>query len=102
MPVASANYPPVTMAARLPAPRRRRQLLDVAVEVFGTSSYHLASMGDIAEAGGGTSRATVASLDDTAEAGGVPKPVLYQHFASKRELYLELLADVGNQLMEAV
>lgn len=72
------------MAARLPAPRRRRQLLEVALEVFGESGYHLASM------------------DDVAEAAGVTKPVLYQHFGSKRELYLELLRDVGQQLMDAV
>jgi len=50
------------MAARLPAPRRRRQLLDVALAVFGESGYHDASM------------------DSVAEAAGVTKPVLYQHF----------------------
>jgi AcrR family transcriptional regulator len=72
------------MAARLPAPRRRRQLLDVALEVFGELGYHQASM------------------DAVAEAAGVTKPVLYQHFGSKRELYLELLGDVGNQLLDTV
>ena len=72
------------MASRLPAPRRRRQLLDVAVAVFGESGYHLASM------------------DAVAEAAGVTKPVLYQHFHSKRDLYLELLRDVGTSLMEEV
>jgi AcrR family transcriptional regulator len=72
------------MAVRLPAQRRRRQLLDVALDVFARGGYHEASM------------------DDVAEAAGVTKPVLYQHFASKRELYLELLQDVGTQLMDAV
>jgi AcrR family transcriptional regulator len=72
------------MAARLPAPHRRRQLLAVALEVFGESGYHAASM------------------DAVAEAAGVTKPVLYQHFASKRDLYLQVLGDVGEQLMEAV
>jgi len=72
------------MATRLPAPRRRRQLLDVATDVFGESGYHQASM------------------DAVAEAAGVTKPVLYQHFASKRELYLELLDDVGTRLIDAV
>jgi AcrR family transcriptional regulator len=72
------------MAARLPAVRRRRQLLDVALEVFGESGYHQASM------------------DAVAEAAGVTKPVLYQHFASKRDLYLELLEDVGSQMIDAV
>ena len=73
-----------TMAARLPAVRRRRQLLDVALEVFGESGYHQASM------------------DAVAEAAGVTKPVLYQHFESKRDLYLELLEDVGSQMIDAV
>jgi AcrR family transcriptional regulator len=72
------------MVARLPAPRRRRQLLDVALAVFGELGYHQASM------------------DAVAEAAGVTKPVLYQHFASKRDLYLELLCDVGSQLVEVV
>ncbi len=72
------------MAARLPAARRRRQLLDVALRLFGDLGYHQTSM------------------DAVAEAAGVTKPVLYQHFGSKRELYLELLHDVGDQLMGAV
>ncbi len=72
------------MAARLPAPRRRRQILDTALDVFGELGYHQASM------------------DTVAEAAGVTKPVLYQHFDSKRSLYLELLSDVGAQLVEAV
>ena len=32
-------------------------------------------------------------MDDIAEAAGVTKPVLYQHFPSKRALYRELLDD---------
>jgi AcrR family transcriptional regulator len=59
-------------------------LLEVALGVFANRGYHQASM------------------DDVAEAAGVTKPVLYQHFNSKRELYLELLEDVGNQLRQAV
>ncbi len=70
--------------SRLPAARRRRQLLDVAVEVFASGGFH------------GT------SMDDVATAAGVTKPVLYQHFGSKRELYIELLDDVGTQLQDAV
>jgi len=72
------------MAARLPAPLRRRQLLDVALDVFAELGYHQTSM------------------DAVAEAAGVTKPVLYQHFGSKRELYLEVLGDVGNRVMDAV
>src|SRR5947208_5518066 len=69
---------------RLPAVQRRRQLFDVSLEVFASRGYHGASMAEIAEA------------------AGVTKPVLYQHFRSKRELYLELLADVGQRLLEEV
>src|SRR3954470_15167258 len=72
------------MSTRLPAARRRRQLLDVALEVFAANGFHRTSM------------------EDVADAAGVTKPVLYQHFASKRELYLELLDDVGGQLMEPI
>ena len=41
-------------------------------------------------------------MEDVAEAAGVTKPVLYQHFSSKRDLYRELLDQVGNQLVDAV
>ena len=42
------------------------------------------------------------SMDDIAEAAGVTKPVLYQHFRSKRELYLALLEEVGEGLRHAI
>jgi AcrR family transcriptional regulator len=71
-------------AARLPAARRRQQLLEVALAVFGEQGFHVTSMNDVAEA------------------AGVTKPVLYQHFRSKRDLYREVLTDVGNQLLEAI
>jgi AcrR family transcriptional regulator len=41
-------------------------------------------------------------MSEVAEAAGVTKPVLYQHFRSKRDLYLELLRDVGGRLQAAV
>lgn len=75
---------PAPPSVRLPAAARRRQLLDSALEVFATSGFHATSMNDVAEA------------------AGVTKPVLYQHFASKRDLFLELLQDVGGQLQAAI
>lgn len=69
---------------RLTAPARREQLLEVALDVFATTGYH------------GT------SMNDVAEAAGVTKPVLYQHFESKRELYRALLDEVGNRLLGAI
>lgn len=74
----------VAINARLRAPERRQQLLDTALATFARLGYHDAAMNDIAEA------------------AGVTKPVLYQHFGSKRELFLELLADVGGRLRHAV
>jgi AcrR family transcriptional regulator len=59
--------------SRLPRQARRRQLLDAAREVFVASGYHAAAM------------------DEIAERAGVSKPVLYQHFPSKLELYCALL-----------
>ena len=59
--------------SRLPRKERRAQLLDSALEVFVAQGYHAAAM------------------DDIAERAGVSKPVLYQHFPGKLELYLALL-----------
>jgi AcrR family transcriptional regulator len=58
---------------RLPRKQRRAQLLESALEVFVRQGYHAAAM------------------DDIAERAGVSKPVLYQHFPGKLELYLALL-----------
>jgi AcrR family transcriptional regulator len=41
-------------------------------------------------------------MTDVAEAAGVTKPVLYQHFSSKRALYLEALGDVGLRLRQTI
>lgn len=71
-------------ARRLPAARRRQQLLDVALQVFGDRGFHVTSMNEVAEA------------------AGVTKPVLYQHFRSKRDLYRQVLSDVGGQLLDAI
>ncbi len=58
---------------RLPRPARRAQLLEAAQAAFVESGYHAAAM------------------DDIAERAGVSKPVLYQHFPGKLDLYLALL-----------
>ncbi len=42
------------------------------------------------------------SMNDVAVTAGVTKPVLYQHFSSKRELFIELLADIGAELRETI
>lgn len=60
-------------SARLPRDERRAQLLAAAQEVFVANGYHGAAM------------------DEIAETARVSKPVLYQHFPSKRDLYMALL-----------
>jgi AcrR family transcriptional regulator len=69
---------------RLPRHERRRQLLDAAREVFVSQGYHAAAM------------------DEIAERAGVSKPVLYQHFPGKLELYLALLDESVDALVETV
>lgn len=69
---------------RMPAAARRSQLLEVALARFAAGGYHETSMEEIAEA------------------AGVTKPVLYQHFSSKQELFLELLDTVGRDLLHDV
>jgi len=73
-----------TRATRMPREERRASLLEAANEVFTSRGYHAAAM------------------DDIAEAAGVSKPVLYQHFPSKLDLYLALLDASCDSLVEVV
>lgn len=41
-------------------------------------------------------------MNDVADAAGVTKPVLYQHFTSKRQLFIDLLEDVGSRLGDLI
>lgn len=66
----------------MPRVRRRRQLLAAAQEVFVARGYHAAAM------------------DEIADRAGVSKPVLYQHFPGKLELYLALLEEHSEALVE--
>ncbi|MBP2320695.1 AcrR family transcriptional regulator [Kibdelosporangium banguiense] len=73
-----------TKGARLPRTARRAQLLAAAGEVFAANGYHAAAM------------------DEIAERAGVSKPVLYQHFPGKLELYLALLQTHADELINGV
>jgi AcrR family transcriptional regulator len=72
------------MSVRLPAEERREQILDVAVQVFARQGFH------------GT------SMNDVAEVAGVTKPVLYQHFDSKQDLYLALMSEAGKRMLATI
>jgi AcrR family transcriptional regulator len=75
---------PVRRTSRLPRGARRLQLLRAAQDVFVAQGFHAAAM------------------DDIADRAGVSKPVLYQHFPGKRELYLALLEEHVGELADRV
>ena len=65
---------------RMPAAERREKLVETAVSVFSQGSYR------------GTTTAEIA------RAAGVSEPILYRHFASKRDLYLAALDHVWSDV----
>jgi AcrR family transcriptional regulator len=69
---------------RLTADARRRQLFEVALALFAEHGYPSTTM------------------DDIAEAAGVTKPLVYQHFESKRALYLELMDVFSSELITRI
>lgn len=71
-----------TVRRRLTAPARRQRIEAAAVEVFADRGYDASSVGEIATA------------------AGVTRTVLYDHFKSKRELYVQVL-DSQNAAMLA-
>lgn len=73
-----------TPNGRLPRTARRAQLLSVALDVFVEYGYHAASM------------------DEIADRAGVSKPVLYQHFPGKLDLYLALLETSVDSVIDGV
>src|SRR3954464_15426752 len=75
---------PARRTSRLPRSARRMQLLQAARQVFVAQGYHAAAM------------------DEIADRAGVSKPVLYQHFPSKLELYLALLDEHAGELVDRV
>ena len=72
------------MATRLPAAERRAGLVEAALTVFSAEGFK------------------VATMDAVAAEAGVTKPVLYQHFPSKRELFHELIRNVARSLRSDV
>ncbi len=69
---------------RLTADARRRQLFEVALSLFAEHGY------------------AATTMDDIAEAAGVTKPLVYQHFESKRALYLELMDVFSRELVDRI
>ena len=73
-----------TPRKRLTGEERRAAILDAALAVFAERGYH------------------GSSIDDIAREGGVSKALIYEHFASKADLYAELLEDQAGQLFSAL
>jgi AcrR family transcriptional regulator len=82
--VAGASAAPTRRGNRLPRGERRGQLLAAASEVFVDRGFHAAGM------------------DEIADRAGVSKPVLYQHFSSKLDLYLAVLQRHVDNLVSGV
>ena len=65
-----------TAPTRLPAAERRQALIETAIKAFTAGSYRGATTAEIARA------------------AGISEPILYRHFASKRDLYLAAVEHV--------
>lgn len=59
--------------SRLPAAQRKVQLLDTAARVFATHGY------------------TGTTTAELAKAAGISEPIIYRHFKSKKDLFIELI-----------
>jgi len=70
----------VRTRARMTGSERRDHILEVAVEAFAARGYDATSVGDIAAA------------------AGITKPVLYDHFASKHDLFVALMETIRDEL----
>lgn len=66
---------------RIPAAERRQRILEAGAQAFATHGYHAANVQDIAAA------------------AGVTKPVFYDHFDSKEEIFVELTEGARDELI---
>jgi AcrR family transcriptional regulator len=73
-----------TPRKRLTGEERRAAILDAALAVFSERGYH------------------ASSIDDIARKGGISKALIYEHFASKQDLYAELLEQHAGELFSAL
>lgn len=84
MPAAAASARGARQRAprrRLSAPERRARIVAAARAVFAAKGF------------------TSASLDDVAARARITKPVLYDHFASKEDLYVRVLEEGSDDLL---
>ena len=67
--------------ARLKAPQRREQLMEVATRLFADRGYD---------------STTTAAI---ADAAGVTEPILYRHFKSKQDLFIAIVRRMSEQTL---
>jgi AcrR family transcriptional regulator len=77
-----STAPRKPLRKRLTGEERRAAILGSAVEVFADRGYH------------------ASSIDDIAREGGISKALIYEHFGSKQELYVELLDEYAGGLFD--
>src|SRR3954471_16947623 len=73
-----------TRRKRLTGEERRVAILESALSVFAQRGYH------------------PSSIDDIAREAGVSKALIYEHFASKQELYADLIARNARELTQRI
>jgi AcrR family transcriptional regulator len=71
---------PAARRVRLQIDERRKQLLDLGIEIFSTQPYE------------------EISIESLAEAAGISKGLLYHYFRGKREFYVEAIRAASLQL----
>lgn len=69
-------------ARRLPADKRRRQIIESARDVFASQSYARVGTADLAKA------------------AGISEPGLYRHFSGKKDLFLATIRATGPRLLK--
>lgn len=69
-------------ARRLPADKRKRQIIESARGVFAAQSYGRVGTADLARA------------------AGISEPALYRHFAGKKELFVATIRATGPRLLK--
>ncbi|HEY1216234.1 MAG TPA: TetR/AcrR family transcriptional regulator [Bryobacteraceae bacterium] len=77
------RVPSVTRQVRVSGSERKRIILEQALELFASRGFH------------------GVSVDEIAAASKITKPVLYDHFASKQDLYIQVSKEIRERLLAA-
>src|SRR5690625_4146099 len=70
------------MSKRLPADQRKKIIIRSAISVFAETNYRVAKVAEIAKL------------------SGVTEPMIYKHFHSKEDLFIEVLSKMGKNTLK--